>query len=117
MEFLSPEGRWEPLLPTLSTPGFRLNLHSRLLCQHQVLVTNAEEQGLPPVRVDGTFPVGASTSWIIATVAGDVQLQLKPGASLERNVLEFLERRMTVGPVSRNLPESVHKTITVDLAP
>lgn len=61
--------------------------------------------------------MGASASWIIETIAGDFQLQLQPGAALERKEMDFLERRMKACPVSRNLPESVLKTITVNLAP
>lgn len=47
VEFLTPEGTWQPQLPTLSTPGFRLYLLSLLLCQHHYLVANAQEKGIP----------------------------------------------------------------------
>lgn len=117
VEFLTPEGAWQPQLPTLSTPGFRLYLLSLLLCQHHYLVANAQEKGIPLAQVDGTFTVQASASWIIETIAGDFQLQLKPGAALERKEMDFLESRMKACPVSRNLPESVLKMITVNLAP
>lgn len=116
VEFQTPEGSWQTLLPMLTTPGFRLYLLSLLLCQHHYLVANAQEKGIPLVQVDGSFTVQCSESWIIETVVGDFRLQLEPQAAMERNVLDYLEQRMKACPVSRNLPESVIKTITVQLA-
>lgn len=112
-----PRGSLAATAATLSTPGFRLYLLSLLLCQHHYLVANAQEKGIPLAQVDGTFTVQSSASWIIETIAGDFQLQLKPGAALERKEMDFLESRMKACPVSRNLPESVLKMITVNLAP
>ena len=43
VEWLSDSGVWEPQVPTLTTPGFRLYLLSLLLCQHHYLVANATE--------------------------------------------------------------------------
>jgi hypothetical protein len=43
----SEQEPWQPLEPSLRTPGFRLYLLSLLLCQHHYLVANASERHLP----------------------------------------------------------------------
>ena len=78
VEVLGPEGIWQPLQPSLTTPGFRLFLLSLLLCQHHYLVANAMELAIPLAEVNGRFEVSAAENWIIEAVQGDFQLGLAP---------------------------------------
>jgi hypothetical protein len=110
--------QWQPLEPTLQTPGFRLFLLSLLLCQHHYLVANALERELPLKAVDGALTVTTSSSWMIEAVSGTFQVSLEGAEGeappvLEPETIAFLERRMKVCPVSRNLPETVSKAIVV----
>jgi hypothetical protein len=112
-------GPWQPLEPSLQTPGFRLFLLSLLLCQHHYLVANALERDLPLAAVDGELTVTTSSSWMIEAVGGTFRVGLEGPAGdapplLEPDTIAFLERRMKVCPVSRNLPETVSKTIVVE---
>lgn len=112
---------WQPLEPSLQTPGFRLYLLSLLLCQHHYLVANAQERHLPLAAVDGVLNVTASADWMIEAVNGRFQVRLEAadGAAtpeLDAPTLAFLERRMKVCPVSRNLPGTVTKSIVVQAA-
>jgi hypothetical protein len=114
--------QWQPLEPSLQTPGFRLYLLSLLLCQHHYLVANALERHLPLAAVDGELSVTTSSGWRIETVSGRFLVSLAGDAGeapppLEPETLAFLEQRMTACPVSRNLPETVRKAIVVDNAP
>ncbi|MEA5411149.1 hypothetical protein VB737_05150 [Synechococcus sp. BA-120 BA3] len=112
---------WQPLEPSLQTPGFRLYLLSLLLCQHHYLVANAVERHLPLATVDGILSVTASADWMIEAVDGSFQVRLEAadgGATpaLDEPSRAFLERRMKVCPVSRNLPGTVAKSIVVQAA-
>lgn len=115
---------WQPLEPSLRTPGFRLYLLSLLLCQHHYLVANAVERHLPLATVDGILSVTASADWMIEAVDGSFQVRLEAadggdGAAapvLDEPSRAFLERRMKVCPVSRNLPGTVAKSIVVQAA-
>jgi hypothetical protein len=107
---------WQPLEPDLRTPGFRLFLLSLLLCQHHYL-----ERLLPLAAVDGVLSVTTSADWMIEAVNGTFQVRLEApdGAAtpvLDEPSLAFLERRMKVCPVSRNLPGTVTKSIVVQAA-
>ncbi|WP_216900732.1 hypothetical protein [Synechococcus sp. CCY 9618] len=113
--------RWLPLEPSLQTPGFRLYLLSLLLCQHHYLVANALERHLPLKAVDGELSVTTSSGWMIESVNGTFRVSLEPAAgeatpALDPDIIAFLERRMTVCPVSRNLPAKVTKAIAVEAA-
>ncbi len=112
---------WQPLEPCLQTPGFRLFLLSLLLCQHHYLVANAQERHLPLAAVDGVLSVTASADWMVEAVNGTFQVRLEAtdGAAtptLDEPSRAFLERRMKVCPVSRNLPGTVTKSIVVQAA-
>lgn len=112
---------WQPLQPSLQTPGFRLFLLSLLLCQHHYLVANALERHLPLAAVDGVLSVTASADWMVEAVDGTFQVRLETAdgaasAELDAPTLAFLERRMKVCPVSRNLPGTVSKSIVVQAA-
>jgi hypothetical protein len=112
---------WQPLEPSLQTPGFRLFLLSLLLCQHHDLVANARERDLPLAAVDGVLSVTASADWMVEAVDGTFQVRLEAadGAAtleLDEPSRAFLERRMQVCPVSRNLPGTVTKSIVVQAA-
>jgi hypothetical protein len=122
VDFRNDEGaEWQGLEPTLQTPGFRLYLLSLLLCQHHYLVANAQERGLPLAAVDGDLTVTTSSSWMIEAVSGTFRVTLEEtggaaAAPLSPDTMAFLERRMKVCPVSRNLPETVSKRIVVENA-
>jgi hypothetical protein len=112
---------WQPLQPSLQTPGFRLFLLSLLLCQHHYLVANAVERHLPLAAVDGVLSVTASADWMVEAVNGTFQVRLEAADGAATPVLDepsraFLERRMKVCPVSRNLPGTVTKSILVQAA-
>jgi hypothetical protein len=112
---------WQSLQPSLQTPGFRLFLLSLLLCQHHYLVANAVERHLPLAAVDGVLSVTASADWMVEAVDGTFQVRLEAADGAATHVLDepsraFLERRMKVCPVSRNLPGTVTKSIVVQAA-
>ena len=121
VEFLAESGEWQPQSPSLTTPGFRLYLLSLLLCQHHYLVANAQERGIPLQRVEGSFTVTTSADWILEKVDGDFRMILDAGASGEEQgradaeAIAFIQERMKLCPVSRNLPASVVKHITLSL--
>ena len=97
-------------------PGFRLYLISLLLCQHFYLVANANERQIPLQQVDADFEVTTSSDWIVSSVVGDFRIrieQLAPGESAQPSTdsIAFLEERMKLCPISRNLPDSVIKNI------
>lgn len=121
VEWLSDSGVWEPQVPTLTTPGFRLYLLSLLLCQHHYLVANAAERAIPLQQVEGTFTVTSSADWILEQVNGEFHLRLDPGASMEErsradaDAIGYISERMKLCPVSRNLPASVQKAINLHL--
>ena len=121
VEFLAESGEWQPQNPSLTTPGFRLYLLSLLLCQHHYLVANAQERGIPLQRVEGSFTVITSADWILERVEGDFRMILDPGASSEgqgradSESIAYIKERMKLCPVSRNLPATVQKSITLHL--
>jgi hypothetical protein len=98
-------------------PGFRLYLISLLLCQHFYLVANAREKAIPLQQVEADFIVNTSSDWIVASVNGDFRIRLDGAASAqERGVADadaiaYLQERMKLCSISRNLPESVGKQI------
>ncbi len=112
---------WQPLQPSLQTPGFRLFLLSLLLCQHHYLVANARERHLPLAAVNGVLSVTASADWMVEAVEGTFQVRLEAADGAATPALDeasraFLERRVKVCPVSRNLPGTVTKSIVVQAA-
>lgn len=122
VEFLSESGEWQPQSLSLTTPGFRLYLLSLLLCQHHYLVANAQERGIPLQQVEGTFTVLTSADWILEQLQGAFVMLLDPGASgqersrADADTIAYIEQRMKLCPVSRNLPDSVVKRSDLSLA-
>jgi uncharacterized OsmC-like protein len=123
VELLNDDGQWEPQQLSFCTPGFRLYLISLLLCQHVYLVANAQEKRIPLERVEAEFLVTTSSDWIVAAVEGDFRIRLDPAASAEEHQLAdaeaiaFMQERMKLCPVSRNLPDHVHKRIVLSAEP
>jgi hypothetical protein len=117
VEFLGDLGAWEPQQLSLTMPGFRLYLISLLLCQHFYLVVNAREKAIPLQQVEADFIVTTSSDWIVASVEGDFRIRLDAAASEQERALAdadaiaYLQERMKLCPISRNLPESVGKRI------
>lgn len=116
VEFLTDSGAWEPQHLSLTMPGFRLYLISLLLCQHFYLVANAREKAIPLQQVEADFLVTTS-DWIVASVEGDFRIHLDPAASdqerglADADAIAFMQERMKLCPVSRNLPDGVRKRI------
>ncbi len=84
-------------------------------------MANALERHLPLAAVDGVLSVTASADWMVEAVEGSFQVRLEAadGAAtpdLDEPSRAFLERRMQVCPVSRNLPGTVTKSIVVQAA-
>lgn len=121
VELLSDSGEWQPQIPSLTTPGFRLYLLSLLLCQHHYLVANAQERAIPLQQVKGSFSVITSADWILEQVSGDFRIQLDPTASpderarADAGAISYIKERMKLCPVSRNLPATVEKTMALHL--
>ena len=119
VEFLAESGEWQAQTPSLTTPGFRLYLLSLLLCQHHYLVANAAERAIPLQQVEGAFTVTTSADWILEQVNGEFHLRLDPTASPEERsradtgAIGYISERMKLCPVSRNLPPTVQKSITL----
>ena len=117
VEFLGDSGSWEPQLLSLTMPGFRLYMISLLLCQHFYLVANAREKAIPLQQVDADFLVTTSSDWIVASVTGDFRIRLDGAASAQErgradaDAIAYLEERMKLCPISRNLPDGVRKRI------
>ena len=122
VEFLSEAGDWQPQHPSLSTPGFRLYLLSLVLCHHHYLVAKAQEKAIPLLQVQADFTVITSADWIIEQVSGSFRLELDPAEPAEERAraddaaIAFISERMKLCPVSRNLPATVKKTITLEVA-
>ena len=124
VEFLSPSGLWEPQQLSVATPGFRLYLISLLLCQHHYLVANAQEQHIPLHQVEADVAVTTSSDWIVSAVDGTFRIRLDPSADAEERqranaeAIAHLQERMTLCPISRNLPEGVEKrTVLKEIGP
>jgi hypothetical protein len=123
VELLNDNGQWQPQQLSFSTPGFRIYLISLLLCQHFYLVANAQEKGIPLERVEADFVVTTSSDWIVAAVEGDFRIRLDPAASTEdrqladAEAIAFMQERMKLCPISRNLPEHVYKRIDLSAEP
>lgn len=113
VEFLSDSGLWEPQQLSLSMPGFRIYLISLLLCQHFYLVANAREKGIALQQVQADFKVTTSPDWIIEHVDGDFRIRLDQDASANEEAIAYMQERMKLCPISKNLPDSVGKTINV----
>jgi hypothetical protein len=122
VEFLAESGLWEPQQLSFSLPGFRIYLISLLLCQHVYLVANAQEHNIPLHQVDADFVVTTSSDWIVAAVEGDFRIRLDADATPEERQLAsteaiaFMQERMKLCPISRNLPESVAKHIGLSVS-
>jgi hypothetical protein len=122
VEFLSDSGLWEPQQLSFSTPGFRIYLISLLLCQHFYLVANAREKQIPLRQVEADFLVTTSSDWIVAAVEGDFRIRLDAGASAgerqlaDAEAIAYMQERMKLCPISRNLPEGVRKRIDLSTA-
>jgi hypothetical protein len=112
----------QPQNPSLATPGFRLYLLSLLLCQHHYLVANAQERGIPPRQVEGSFTVITSADWILEQLEGAFVIRLDPVASgqergrADADAIAYIKDRMKLCAVSRILPDSVVKRIALSLA-
>jgi len=119
-------GVWEALLPSLSTPGFRLYLVSMLICLHYHLVAEARERGRSLRSVEGSFRATAAADWTLTDLHGDFQLQLEhsaepteiasTGTSEAMNdgeVVEAIRQRMLHCPVLRNLDPAVPRTVVL----
>jgi hypothetical protein len=117
VEFLGDSGAWEPQQLSFSMPGFRIYLISLLLCQHFYLVANAKEKAIPLQQVEADFVVTTSSDWIVASVEGDFRIRLDAAASLQErsladsDAIAYMQDRMKLCPISRNLPDGVHKRI------
>ena len=117
VEFLGDSGEWDPQLLSLTMPGFRLYLISLLLCQHFYLVANAREKSIPLQQVEADFIVTTSSEWIVAGVTGDFRIRLDGAASAQEggladtDAIAYLQERMKLCPISRNLPDGVRKRI------
>ena len=120
VQWLNPEGSWEPQQLSLTMPGFRIYLISLLLCQHHYLVANALERGLPLQRVEAEFGVTAADNWILQSVRGRFRVSLSANGGQElprvaQTDLDYIKERMQACPVSRNLPPGVEKVTAVDV--
>ena len=119
VEFLNDQRLWEPQQLSPTMPGFRLYLISLLLCQHFHLVTEALERHIPLQQVEADFVVTTSRDWLVSAVEGDFRIRLDVSASPEERqlvdagVIASIQERMLLCPVSRNLPDGVHKRIDV----
>lgn len=117
VEFLTDAGTWEPQQLNLTMPGFRIYLISLLLCQHVYLVANAREKHIPLEAVEADFAVRTSSDWIIDSVEGDFRLRIDAAASgqergmADADTMAYIQERMKLCPVSRNLSEGVRKRI------
>jgi hypothetical protein len=117
VEFLTDSGAWEPQQLSLTMPGFRIYLISLLLCQHFYLVANAREKAIPLLQVEAGFVVTTSSDWIVASVEGDFRIRLDAAASeqerglADADAITYMQERMKLCPISRNLPDGVHKRI------
>lgn len=119
VDLLSESGLWESQQLSFSVPGFRIYLISLLLCQHFYLVANAREQHIPLLRVEADFAVTTSSDWIVTSVDGDFRIQLDPDATpaererADADAIAYMQERMKLCPISRNLPDTVQKAITL----
>ena len=114
---LGDSGAWEPQQLSLTMPGFRIYLISLLLCQHFYLVANAREKAIPLQQVEADFLVTTSSDWIVASVEGDFRIRLDAAASeqerglADADAIAYMQERMKLCPISRNLPDGVRKRI------
>ena len=119
LELLKASGVWEAQQPSLTMPGFRLYLISLLLCQHFHLVAHALERHIPLQQVEADLVVTTSRDWLVSAVEGDFRIRLDASASpgerqlVDAGVIASIQERMLLCPVSRNLPDGVHKRIDV----
>ena len=117
-------GVWEPLIPALTTPGFRLYLSAMLICLHYHLVAEAREQGLPLCGVEGSFSASTAPDWALTQLSGAFQLQLARGTGAtaqgtaqasDADSIDRIQERMLHCPVFRNLDPSVPRTLNLQL--
>lgn len=115
LERLSETEEWEPLVPALSTPGFRLYLSAMLICLHYHLVAEAREQGLPLCGVEGRFSATTADDWSLTHVSAAFQLQLAQGHDAGTESVARIRERMLNCPVLRNLDASVPRSLELEL--
>lgn len=122
LERQNETGAWEALIPSISTPGFRLYLGSMLICLHYHLVAEARDRGLSLRRVEGSFSATAAADWALTELRGDFQLQLEHAAEPKgtaaanaSEVIEAIRERMLHCPVFRNLNPAVPRTLQLHL--
>jgi hypothetical protein len=121
-------GAWEALIPSLSTPGFRLYLVSMLVCLHYHLVAEARERGLSLRGVEGRFIATVGADWALTELRGDFELELEHAAEPtgtaaattsesmnDAEVIEAIRERMLHCPVFRNLDPTVSRTLQLQL--
>jgi hypothetical protein len=67
--------------------------------------------------VEADFLVTTSSDWIVAGVEGDFRIRLDAAASdqerglADADAIAYMQERMKLCPISRNLPDGVHKRI------
>jgi hypothetical protein len=68
--------------------------------------------------VEADFLVTTSSDWIVASVEGDFRIHLDAAASdqerrglADADAIAYLQERMKLCPISRNLPDGVRKRI------
>ena len=121
VERLSEEGEWQPQIPSLSTPPFRLHLIALLLCLHVHLISEARERQIPLQQVVADLSVTVSNSWDLEAMVASFHLQLDPGASPEagarasEEAIGAMRERMQHSPVPRNRPAAVPMTLNIAL--
>lgn len=128
LERQNETGAWEALIPSISTPGFRLYLGSMLICLHYHLVAEARDRGLSLRGVEGSFSATAAADWALTELRGDFQLQLEhapePKGTAAANaseamnadeVIEAIRERMLHCPVFRNLDPAVPRRLQLHL--
>ncbi len=69
-------------------------------------------------QVEADFVVTTSSDWIVARVEGDFRIQLDAAFEQERGLADaeaiaYIQERMKLCPVSRNLPDGVQKRIVL----
>lgn len=115
-------GTWEKQTPSFSMPGFRQYLVSLVVCQHFYLIANAKERDIPIQTVEGEITITTGKDWIIKEFEGSFVLGLDPSVSNDvckvkasPDNLNYCRERMTLCPVSKNLPAGTNKNITICL--
>lgn len=123
LERINETGTWEPQVPSLETPPFRLHLISILLCLKFHLLAVARERTIPLQELAGSLTAQVSDSWDLESLVALFHLTLADGASPEHRslasseALTAMEERMRLSPVPRNRPQQVPLQLSVLLKP